>query len=129
MRQRWICLAVGAVVLALAGCATRPKPLYLWESFGRQQYKVLLREGDSPDEQIRALEAHAEKARASNADLPPGFRAHLGMLHLENGNIQRAKELWSGEKAAFPEATSYMDRLLKQLDQPASKPTNSEKPA
>lgn len=129
MRQRWICLAISSAVLVFAGCANRPKPLYMWEAFGKQQYKVLLREGDSPDEQIRTLEAHAEKARANNAELPPGFRAHLGMLYLENGNIQRAKELWSSEKAVFPEATSYMDRLLKQLDNPASNPTRSEKPA
>lgn len=129
MSSRFLCLAVSCALVALAGCANRPKPLYMWETYGKQQYKVLLREADSPDEQIRALEAHAEKARANNAELPPGFRAHLGMLYLEVGNSQRAKELWSSEKAVFPEATSYMDRLLKQLDNPVSKPTNSEKPA
>lgn len=129
MSSRFLCLAVSCALVALAGCANRPKPLYMWETYGKQQYKVLLREADSPDEQIHALEAHAEKARANNAELPPGFRAHLGMLYLEVGNSQRAKELWSSEKAVFPEATSYMDRLLKQLDNPVSKPTNSEKPA
>jgi hypothetical protein len=62
------------------------------------------------------LEAHAEKARAANTALPPGFRAHLGMLYMDTGNAQRAKELWQAEVVAFPEASPYMDRLLKQLD-------------
>ncbi len=112
-------LAAAASLLALVGCATKPKPLYLWESFPKEQYSALLRESVSPDEQIRTLESHAEKARASNAALPPGFRAHLGMLYLGAGNPQRAKELWVAEKTAFPEASPYMDRLLNKLDGPA----------
>lgn len=100
----------------------------MWETFPRQQYSVLLREGVTPDEQIRALEAHAEKARAANAALPPGFRAHLGMLHLGAGNPQRARELWQGEKSAFPESAPYMDRLLKRLDAPAQT-VKTENPA
>lgn len=127
MSRRLRCLAFLGALLVLTACANRPKPLYMWETFGKQQYKVLLRESESPDEQIRSMEAHAEKARVNNAELPPGFRAHLGMLYLEAGNSQRAKELWSGEKTVFPEASPYMDRLLKQLDTPSSKPTISEK--
>jgi hypothetical protein len=90
----------------------------MWESFPRQQYEALLREGASPLEQIQAMEAHAEKARAAGAELPPGFRAHLGKLHLEVGNAAAAREMWIAEKVAFPEATSYMDHLLKRLDGP-----------
>lgn len=120
--------AAGCIVF-LAGCAAKgPGPLYMWETFPRQQYSALLREGVSPDEQIRALEAHAEKARGANAALPPGFRAHLGMLHLGAGNPQRARELWQSEKAAFPESAPYMDRLLKRLDAPAQA-AKSENPA
>ncbi|PPE66624.1 DUF4810 domain-containing protein [Caldimonas caldifontis] len=66
------------------------------------------------------MEAHAEKARAAGAELPPGFRAHLGKLHLEVGNAAAAREMWNAEKKAFPEATPYMDHLLKRLDGSAS---------
>lgn len=121
-------VAAAGVVL-LAGCAAKgPGPLYLWESFPRQQYSLLLREGASPAEQIRVLEAHAEKARGANAALPPGFRAHLGLLHLGAGDPQRAKDLWQAERTAFPESAPFMDRLLKRLD--GSAPTaKSENPA
>ncbi len=90
----------------------------MWETFPRQQYDTLLREGVNPSDQIAALEAHAEKARAANAALPPGFRAHLGMMYMNAGNNDRARELWQAEKAAFPEATPYMDQLLRRLEAP-----------
>ncbi len=130
-RSRWVTrLALAGCIAALAGCATKggPGPLYMWESFPRQQYDTLLREGYSPDEQIRLLEAHAEKARGANAALPPGLRAHLGMLHLGAGNAGRARDLWTAEKAAFPESAAYMDQLLKKLDAPAKSP-KTENPA
>jgi hypothetical protein len=116
MMRRSLSITVAAAgLLTLVGCTTPPKPLYHWESFAKQQYGTLLRESAGPDEQIRVLEAHAEKARAANAALPPGFRAHLGMLYLQSGNPARAQELWSAEKLAFPESGPYMDRLLQRL--------------
>src|SRR5262245_34401009 len=103
----------------LTACAPMRPPLYLWDSFPRQQYDALLREGASPSEQIRVLQAQAEKARGQGAALPPGFRAHLGMLHLNVGDVDRAREMWLAEKVAFPESAGYMDQLLKRLDAPA----------
>ena len=128
MRQL-IARCVAAVsLLALVACGSAPKPLYQWEAFPRLQYQTLLREGASPAEQIRALEAQAEKARTNNAALPPGLRAHLGMLHLGNGNAARARELWLAEKNAFPESSPYMDRLLQRLEAPVPA-KKSENPA
>ncbi len=121
--------AAALVPLALTGCIQAPKQLYLWEAFPRQQYEVLLREGVDPESQIQALEAHAEKARATNSALPPGFRAHLGMLYLATGNAKAARQMWEAEKVAFPESAGYIDSLLKRLDRPApSKPIVPEKP-
>lgn len=122
-------LMLAGCFVTLAGCANRgPAPMYMWESFPRQQYDVLLHQGFSPEEQIRVLEAHAEKARGADAALPPGFRAHLGMLHLNAGNPEQARQLWMAEKASFPESAAYIDRLLKRLEAPA-KTATSENPA
>lgn len=121
-------LACALALSSLVGCAAPPAPLYSWEGFPRQQYSFLLRDGASPLEQIAAMNAHAEKARARNASLPPGFRAHLGMLHLSVGNSEMARDFWSAEKSAFPESAQYMDSLLKKLDRPAH-PMSKENPA
>lgn len=119
-------LLLTSAIALLAGCAQPgPKPMYLWEAFPRQQYETLLRHGEAPLDQIAQLEAHAEKARATGAALPPGFRAHLGMLKLNAGDANEARQLWQSEKLAFPESAPYMDQLLKRLDAPA----NKDKPA
>lgn len=121
-------ITLGVLISMLAACAAKgPGPLYLWEAFPRQQYDALLRGGFSPDEQIRQLEAHAEKARAANAALPPGLRAHLGMLYLGAGNAERARELWKAEILAFPESSAYMNQLIRKLDIPMQ--SKAEDPA
>jgi len=112
-------------VLGLAGCAQSGAPLYMWDTYPRQQYAYLLREGISPDQQIKEIETHAEKARAANAQLPPGLRAHLGMLYLSVGNPGRAMELWNAEKVAFPESTPYMNQLLKRLGGATAEPAKN----
>jgi hypothetical protein len=116
-------LALGACIALLAGCAHKPTrpPLYMWDTFPKMQYDTLLRAGVTPVEQVAAMEAQAEKARAAGAALPPGFRAHLGMLKLSAGDPAQARQLWQAEKLAFPESTPYMDQLLKRLDAPAKK--------
>jgi hypothetical protein len=99
--------------------------LYLWEGFPKQQYEALLRGGAPASDQVAALEAHAVKARAMGLALPPGFRAHLAILKLSEGNPDEARRLLLDEKAAFPESAPYMDQFLKRLDAPATQ----EKPA
>ena len=114
------CRAVLAcAVVLLGGCVNRTPQLYMWDTFPRQQYDTLLRTGSNVDDQIRTLEGQAEKARGTNAALPPGFRAHLGMLYLSTGNAGKARELWLSEKAVFPESAPFMDRLLDRLNAPA----------
>lgn len=116
---RFVRLLLLAGAVAGAGCAQPVAPLYGWDTFPRQQYDTLLSPGAAPVAQIGPMEAHAERASAKGVALPPGFRAHLGLLKLSAGDADAARQLWLAEKAAFPEATPYMDMLLKRLD-PAS---------
>lgn len=109
--------------LVVTGCAKRQPDMYQWGSFPAQQYQYLLHEAGPIDGQISELESQAERAAMHHAVLPPGFRAHLGMLHLSAGNPQRARELWIAEKTAFPEASPFIDsQLLARLDAAAKKP-------
>ena len=110
-------LFAGIALASLAGCAHKgPAPLYTWGDFPRQQYETLARKGSTPEEQIRAMQDHAEQSAGSNRALPPGFRAHLGLLHLQTGNAAAARASWEAEKTQFPESATYIDQLLKRLD-------------
>ena len=114
----WHSIAIVALVSVLQGCAHGPAPMYAWGKFPHQQYDTLRGDGESPAEQVQELEQQSQAALASHTALPPGFRAHLGLLYLDAGNQDKARELWTAEKSAFPESSPYMDQLLHRLDAP-----------
>lgn len=101
--------------LAISGCANKPAPLYQWEGYQRQVYEYMVGDGTTPAEQLTTLQTLAEKARAGDAALPPGFRAHVGLLHLKLGQNEDARRAFEAEKASFPESSQYMDFLLKRM--------------
>ena len=118
--SRAVRLMAAVSVASLVGCATAPKPLYHWEGYQRQVYEYLKGDGTSPTEQLTVMQAQAEKARATGAALPPGFRAHLAMLHLRVGRFDEARQLVEAEKSAFPESAQYMDFVLKSMGEKKS---------
>jgi hypothetical protein len=107
------------LALALAGCASKPVPLYYWENYPSNQYATLKRDGASVQERLAQMQADSTRAAGAGLALPPGFRAHLGLLYLADGNPGEAQKLWHAEKTAFPESAPFMDRLLKRLEAPA----------
>ncbi|MDT7836848.1 DUF4810 domain-containing protein [Aquabacterium sp. OR-4] len=116
-------LAALVPVLWLGGCAQPAKPMYHWGGYERQVYAYLNSDTSTAAEQLGILQAQAEKARAQQAALPPGFRAHVGLLQLHLGNPDEARRQLQAEKAAFAEAAPFMDFLLARLDQrPAAAP-------
>lgn len=104
----------------LTGCAQAPKPMYHWGGYQAQVYEYLKGDGAGTQAQAGELETQQVNARAAGAALPPGFRAHLGMLYLQLGRADEARQQWEAEKSSFPESAAYMDFLLKRLDAPKS---------
>ena len=111
---------IGTMALAmsalLTGCAQAPKPLYAWGSFPAQQYAYL--KGDTLAPQIEAMEKMREEARSKDEKLPPGFRAHLGLLYGKAGQDDRMVEQLVDEKSTFHEASAYIDFLLARIKKP-----------
>ena len=50
--------------------------------------------------------------------VPPGTYAELGYLELQAGNESAAKDYFLKEKAIWPEAAGYMDRMIAAIDTP-----------
>ncbi len=97
----------------LTGCANQPQPLYHWSGYQEQVYAHFKGDGSSPQEQVAALEASLQEARAEDRALPPGFHAHLGMLYAELGKADQVRQQFETEKTLFPESAPYMDLLLR----------------
>ena len=115
VRLALIVLAAGT----LAACA-QPKSMYSWNAYQPQVYDYFKNEGGDYAAQAAALEKNVEQARSRDQALPPGFRAHLGMLYLKLGQGDKAVEHLQGEKLAFPESTAFMDFLLRNANRPAA---------
>ena len=120
---RWagICLSVGV----LTACA-QPKSLYSWGSYQPMVYAYLQEEGEDYAAQVQTLEENVESARATDQALPPGFRAHLGLLYLKLGDGAKAVEQWEGEKNAFPESSPFMNFLLRHTTAQADVPAQAQ---
>jgi len=99
----------------LIGCTPR-QTLYSWGHYEEVVYSSYSAPGKFPPErQIETLEQDYQKARSHQKSMPPGWHAHLGYLYYQTGKLDQAKQEFETEKATFPEATVFMDRLLARL--------------
>ena len=112
------CLVIGASAGLLGACVQQPKPMYSWQAYQPSVYAYLKDDGADYAVQAQALEQNVETARAASTELPPGFRAHLGMLYLKIGDGDKALEQLQGEKVAFPESAPFMDFLMRNAGKP-----------
>lgn len=111
--SRLFALAIASTAL-LAGCVSRPQPLYYWGDYQSQVYGHFKGE-KSPEEQIQALEMVREEALSEGKPLPPGFQAHLAKLYGQTGRSERLVEQLEAEKKQYPESSTFMDFLLKKF--------------
>ena len=114
--MKHIFVKASAAMLAagvLAGCHTANPSLYQWGSYQPQVYQHF--KGESPNEQIAALEKDLQRMNTSGRKAPPGFHAHLGMLYSMVGRNDLVASEFQEEKRLFPESTTYMDRLLETM--------------
>ena len=112
---------VAGIVLTmlLVGCTTAPKSLYNWGSYPQQNYLMYSQpEKASASMQILKLEAEIEQSKAKNLAVPPGLYAHLGLLHVQQNQPNKAIEYFQLERQVYPESTVLMDRLLQKMGQP-----------
>lgn len=109
-------LTLSAVLVS--GCANRPAPLYAWGSYQTQVYAHFKAQKTSPQEQLLALEKDLELAAAKGATPPPGFHAHMGLLHLSLGQDGQAAQAFLTEKRLFPESAAYVDFLMNKNKAP-----------
>lgn len=101
--------ALALTACVLAGCQSQPT-IYQWGSYQPQVYQHL--KGESPNQQIEALEKDLQLMKAAGKKAPPGFHAHLGMLYSMVGRNDLSAAEFQEEKRLFPESATYMNRLL-----------------
>jgi hypothetical protein len=108
--------AIGGALLT--GCAAPSKPLYQWQGYQGQVYKYF--KGEPKEAQVAELERGLEKIKSDDGAVPPGYHAHLGLLYSNLGKDDQMAQEFQTEKALFPEATTYIDFLMKNANKGAN---------
>jgi hypothetical protein len=105
-------LLLVSAALLLVGCASESTRLYRWGDYQPEVYAYFLGTESGPQAQIDSLEKGLQLAAAKAQALPPGYQAHLGLLYLNTGQANRARQAFETERAQFPESAPYMNFLL-----------------
>jgi hypothetical protein len=99
-----------------SACTSTPKNMYSWGNYQEQVYKMYSApEKAAPQSQIIIIEKDIAKSKLDNKPVAPGVYAHLAYQYLLTGNKEKAIEYFELEKKQFPEATVYIDFLLKKI--------------
>jgi hypothetical protein len=69
----------------------------------------------TPEAQVETLLNEQREAEGRKQPLPPGWHAQLATLYAQSGKVDLAQQELLAEKAAFPESTVLVDRLLANL--------------
>ncbi len=106
-----------ALILCLPSCATMTNQQYYWGNYEAMLYQQFKdSNGIDFSEHVRAFEDLVIKAENDERPVAPGIYAHLGYLYSLQGQLDLAKQALIKEKLLFPEATTYIDGLLANID-------------
>ena len=95
--------------VALAGCATGPKPIYEWGSYQPSLLKYT-KTADAAEFEKELLET-IEKGE-KGGKVPPGVYAELGYLLMANQRASEAVVWFKKERDAFPESAVLMNKMV-----------------
>lgn len=117
MKKKLILSGALVALFLLSGCGSK-EPLYNYGDYSQEYYNY--KKNMSPETQLelqKAIEQAIENADDGSSDrVAPGMYANLGYIYLKTGNTKLAKQNFIKEKALYPEATHFMDRLIQKID-------------
>jgi hypothetical protein len=102
---------VPLLVGLLAGCVTNHER-YDWGTYDPALY-AYYKDPTKEAALAESLAAIISAADSSHALVPPGIYAEYGYLQLQQGKSSAAVELFTQEKAHWPESKVFMDRMIK----------------
>ena len=109
-------LSLSIMGFIISGCSGK-KPMYEYSNYSETYYQ-LKQNGDaeSSAKWKTSLEESIAKSNARAIRVPPGIYANLGYLYLKVNDIKKAISFFEAEKALYPEASMFMDNLIKKAE-------------
>ncbi len=111
--RRVLCIVV--LVGSASGC-TNSKPLYYWGDYEDLLYSRFVNPGEAdPTTQVIKLSQDIQIAQDNGQRVPPGIHAQLGYMLYLQGNGDAALQALKTEKALYPEASVFVNRMIERL--------------
>ncbi len=123
MSRHLTLLCSGVTLTLLGGCVTS-HDRYAWGNYDRSLYAYYKAPANANDFAL-SLAAVVKGAEQTHATVAPGIYAEYGYLMLQQGKTQDAIKAFQSEEKQWPEATIFMDRMIKLVSaepNPAAKP-------
>lgn len=106
---------VGLLILSVfvSGCVTPPQDHYYWGNYEALLHVMYTDPGAAdPLTQIEKLTSDLQKAEDLGKSVPPGFYAHLGLMHAMNGDSNQAEAAFIEERRRFPESAVFINGMM-----------------
>ncbi|MGR6694662.1 DUF4810 domain-containing protein, partial [Avibacterium paragallinarum] len=97
----------------LSACGTSTNNMYYWKGYNNTVYDYLKNDSTSISNQIEAMEKYFSDAKDKQLAVAPGAHAHMGLLLVQSGQLDAARQQFLEEKKLFPESSSYINFLMK----------------
>jgi len=102
-------------IVVLSGCQ-QPTYMYQWGTYQDHLHQsYVLGSNTTPLQTAEQLHGDITATLESGNIVPPGKYAHLGYLYFQAAEINTAIDFLNKEKAAYPESTTFVDTLLKNV--------------
>ena len=110
-------ISYGVLLLITAGCSTHNTALYNYEDYSESYYAdVKEHNAESQLKLQKSIETAIENAKDSQSGrVAPGLYANLGYIYLKEGQNKKAIESFQKEKALYPEAAKFMDKMIQKV--------------
>lgn len=117
-KNRLILLISVSLLFLLSGCSSGPKPLYNYGDYSESYYGT--KKDTSPESALKlqkSIEQAIDKSDNSRSGkVAPGMYANIGYIYLKSGDTKKAIDSFNKEKAEYPEATIFMDRMIQKTE-------------
>lgn len=105
-------------IILFTGCAKQPEPpIYSWGDYIKSstEYGMNGHEKEVLEKHTEELKKIITESEAQDKRVAPGIYAEYGQILFETNKKEEAKKYFILEKQTYPEATVFIDRVIKKL--------------
>lgn len=108
-------LAILSILTLLVSCA--PTKMYYWGKYDQAMYQYNKKQTE--DTKLNLLSVYEDiikkKDKGTRNEVPPGVYADYGYLLIQEGQIDKGKEMLEKEISLYPESKKIVEYILNKI--------------